>query len=270
MALLDEYEKVLTITKPERRQKEQCVQDFLEENSELLPTPFLQNHKLHFDIIVSKFPLGNTYITDYVYITKSSYEWDIVLVELEDPDKLYFSDKNLTDSDPSHKLHEAINQVLSWQAYIRDHKAEIVNTLKPLLKPVKMREENPINFKYVLIYGRSENRDCSPKRKEMINLLSESNKIQIISYDTIKHIYESQRIHNKKIILSLQQNHYIVKKMDCEPRFFSDITPSELIIPTDDIEKLKSKGYQMDDWLKGKPLSYNGKRTGDEILDALK
>jgi hypothetical protein len=85
--LITEFTQLLDSPPPSGRQKEQVVQDFLENHSVLIPTPNRLNHQLHFDVIVSKFPLSTELITDYVYLTKSSDTWRVTFVELEMPDK---------------------------------------------------------------------------------------------------------------------------------------------------------------------------------------
>lgn len=256
MALLEEYETVLT-TKPPRGQKEQKVQDFLEEHSELLPTPVKLNHQLHFNCVISKYPIG-PYITDYVYLTKSSNEWKIVLVELEDPKKLYFSATNLKSTIFTAEFNAALQQVKDWQIYINENKEAIIKKLYVLLKPETMRN-NPINFEYILIYGRSSNRDASNERKKRIDMWKTDNHIEIYSYDTIRHIYEHDRYPRKKLILSPKQEIFSIKMLDDEPTIFADISASELEISNEYIEELKKKGYQMDEWLKGHNLCVNHK-----------
>ncbi len=258
-ALLNAYESVLT-TKPEKGQKEQNVQNFLEEHSELLPTPILLNHQLHFNIIVSKFPLGNEYVTDYVYITKSSSSWKIVLVELEDPNKNYFSPSDPTNSTTTGVFNSALQQVLDWQAYIKNHAEQVKDQLSPLIKPDVM-SKNPCDFEYVLIYGRSKNKNSSKNRIEKIKVISDNNKISILSFDTVKHDYQNNPYHKKKIILSLTQNHFKIKRMDCLPEFLSDITSSTLIIPQEFEKILIKNGYDIPAWKKGKLLSIDGKHA---------
>ena len=268
MALLDEYEEVLT-TKPLKGQKEQNVQNFLEEHSELLPTPNLRNHQLHFNCVISKYPIG-PYITDYVYITKSSNEWKIVLVELEDPNKLYFSDKDLKSTIFTATFNAALQQVKDWQIYVSENKETIIRKLYPLIKPESMRD-NPINFEYLLIYGRSDNRDASKERKKRIDMWKKDNHIEIYSYDTIRHDYENDRFPRKKLILSPLQEIFSIKKLDDEPTIFSDVSASELEIDKEYIEELKKKGYQMDEWLKGRKLCIAHKYVDtSKILEAMK
>ncbi|KAI4451591.1 hypothetical protein C823_006151 [Eubacterium plexicaudatum ASF492] len=63
---------------------ENQIQEFLEENTIFIPMPFLLNHYLHMNCVISKFKLGNEFVTDFAYLTKSSDYWEFVLVELED------------------------------------------------------------------------------------------------------------------------------------------------------------------------------------------
>jgi hypothetical protein len=257
MNLIDDYDAILGKKPPKGRQKEQVVQDFLEEHSELLPTPILLNHKLHFDIVISKMPIGTSYKSDYAYLTKSSSKWNIVFVELEKPEKSIFS-SNPTNSDFSNVFYKAIQQVRDWAIYIQDHKKEVVESFKVFLKPLKMCE-NPIEFKYVLIYGRSTERDKSPERIKQIHQIECETGFKIITYDTIKHDYES--IRNKKIIVSPSQSIFKVKSMQSNPMFFADISASELEFSKEQIESLKKEKYDMDSWQKGEPLKVNNKRT---------
>ena len=62
---------------------ENQIQEFLEENTIFIPMPFLLNHYLHMNCVISKFKLGNEFVTDFAYLTKSSDYWEFVLVELE-------------------------------------------------------------------------------------------------------------------------------------------------------------------------------------------
>lgn len=56
----------------------------------LIPTPHMLNHQLHYNFFISKLPLGQKYKTDFVYLTKSSDSWWIVLMELENQHKKMF------------------------------------------------------------------------------------------------------------------------------------------------------------------------------------
>ena len=70
---------------------ENQIQEFLEENTIFIPMPFLLNHYLHMNCVISKFKLGNEFVTDFAYLTKSSDYWEFVLVEFEDAKKKIFT-----------------------------------------------------------------------------------------------------------------------------------------------------------------------------------
>jgi len=94
------------------------IQDFLETHSELIPTPWLLNHALHLEVVISKFPLGTGLVTDFAYLTKSSVAWDLCLVEIEDPKKKIFTTDQkrvVFNSD----FTRAKGQVDSWKCFLR-------------------------------------------------------------------------------------------------------------------------------------------------------
>ncbi len=150
-ALVAAFKNVLNNPPPAGRQKEQVVQDYLEQHTELIPTPNRLNHHLHFQSVVSKFPLGTELTTDYLYITKSSDTWRITLVELESPDKSIFT-ADTRKTTTSAEFNAALNQVRSWKHFLADNKDEVLRRLEPLLRPVNMRC-NPVEFHYQLIIG---------------------------------------------------------------------------------------------------------------------
>lgn len=76
--LLEQYFDVIE----KKSNTENQIQEFLEENTIFIPMPFLLNHHLHMNCVISKFKLGNEFVTDFAYLTKSSDYWEFVLVEL--------------------------------------------------------------------------------------------------------------------------------------------------------------------------------------------
>ena len=51
---------------------ENQIQEFLEENTIFIPMPFLLNHYLHMNCVISKFKLGNEFVTDFAYLTSNT------------------------------------------------------------------------------------------------------------------------------------------------------------------------------------------------------
>lgn len=98
---------------------ENQIQEFLEENTIFIPMPFLLNHYLHMNCVISKFKLGNEFVTDFAYLTKSSDYWEFVLVELEDAKKKIFTNDKENIYFHS-EFNHAYDQITSWKAFFLD------------------------------------------------------------------------------------------------------------------------------------------------------
>ncbi|WP_240478028.1 MULTISPECIES: Shedu immune nuclease family protein [Pseudomonas] len=232
------------------------IQSFLENRSELIPTPHRLNHQLHLKAIISKFPLGNRFITDYVYITKSSDCWRIVFVELEIPDKAIFT-KSSNQVNATSKFNEALNQIRSWQAYLVEHRQEVISQLEPLMVPPNMRRK-PVEFFYELVYGRSSDKNTEEKHRH-IKLLSDQSNIKIMTYDTLISYYENDLVF-KKDIMCFKQGKYHYKNLVTKPEHvFSHIGPGDLELTNAQKEVLRNDGYEIDKWCSGEMLTRNFK-----------
>lgn len=275
-ALSKKLETVLVNRSPPGRQKEQVVQEFLETHSELIPTPNLLNHNLHFESVISKFPLGTEFVTDYVYLTKSSDRWRITLVELESPEKLLFT-KNIKNATTTAVFNAALDQVRSWKEYLVDNKDEVLRRLEPMLRPANMRG-NPVEFDFQLIIGRSANKNLTPERKKRYHGLIKETGINILTYDQVKEYYENNYPY-KKLILRLTGAQYAFKHMHFEPKqMLGYIGPDRLALSQAEMDRLRTAGYEIDKWSKGDLLTfdtkyaestYKQKLQGGTLLDIL-
>ncbi len=237
---------------------ENQIQNFLEENTIFIPMPFLLNHHLHMNCVVSKFPLGNEFVTDFAYLTKSSDYWELVLIELEDPKKKIFTNNKENiyfHSDFNH----AYDQIMSWKAYVSKNREGILHQIDKLRVPLN---ENSVRFKYVLVIGRNFEKDNSEKRRAMFAEKSD-NDIRVMTYDSLVSQCESVSYDGEKIILSVwKEQGFKIKKLPKQEIFtslFAFLKPEYLQISKSDIEILKEQDYQMDIWLSGRALSYNDK-----------
>jgi len=252
---------ILESPPPAGKKKELVVHDFIERNSELIPTPNLLNHHLHFEVVVSKFPLDTSLETDYVYLTKSSDTWRVTFVELEVPDKKLFTN-NKKQIDTSSDFNKAIAQVRSWKVFVEDNKDEVMRRLEPIFYPVTMRR-NPVEFNYQLIIGRSEEKNGSPERIKILNRLRKETEIDIMTYDTLLNYYKNSERY-KKDILSLSKNKMKFKHIHTDSTMlFSYVSKDDFILTSEQKEYFKSKGYEIEEWEKGKSLAVNGKHTMD-------
>ncbi|MGE6246870.1 Shedu immune nuclease family protein [Psychrobacter proteolyticus] len=250
---------ILESPAPEGKKKELVVHEFIERNPELIPTPNLLNHHLHFGVVVSKFPLDTSLETDYVYLTKSSDTWKVTFVELEVPDKKMFTN-NKKQVDTSSDFNKAIAQVRSWQVFIEENKLEVMRRLNPIFYPIVMRR-NPVEFDYQLIIGRSDEKNESPERIKILNRLRKETGINIMTYDTLLNYYRNSERY-KKDILSLSKNKMKFKYIHTNSTMlFSYVSKDEFILTSNQKESFKLKGYEIDEWEQGKSLAVNGKQT---------
>src|SRR3989440_13023983 len=92
---------------------EQAYQDFIEKNTALVPREFIQNHGVHLDVVFRKLSLAADYTTDFFYLSKSSVDWNCILIEIEKPQSKYFKDDASTNFHPD--FHTALEQINRWR-----------------------------------------------------------------------------------------------------------------------------------------------------------
>lgn len=256
-ALITKYLQTLDAAAPPGRQKEQVVQEFLESNTELIPTPNRLNHHLHFRSIISKFPLSTALITDYAYLTKSSDSWRVTLVELESPDKDIFNRSTKVVAKSS-AFNAAIDQVRSWQQHMKKSEPEVHARLQPLLQPLGMRG-NPIEYHYQLIYGRSANKNLTSQRKQEFQSIQQDLGISILTFDQLVSWYQNDLVF-KKSILRVARQGYEFKAMGAGPSsILAYLGPGELFLSDAQTKALETEGYDMDAWRRGELLVFNDK-----------
>ena len=255
--LIAVFKTLLESAPPAGKQKEQVIQDFLEEHTELIPTPNLLNHHLHMNSIVTKFRLSTAITTDYLYITKSSDSWRITLVELESSDKDIFT-KNTKTSTHTAEFNAAVSQVVNWKIFLDKNKQEAIRPLKPLLTPTPL---DRIEFHYQLIIGRSANKNLSDNRKELFQYAAKTNNIDILTYDSLMSYYENFGPYKKNVLHSLKE-HFGFKRLHVMPKgIFAYLGPGQFFLSSDDEAMLKDAGYEIDKWKKGDPLIFNDKHA---------
>jgi hypothetical protein len=167
----------------DKEEKEQVYQDFLERNTALIPREFIQNHGLHFDLVLRKMSLASDFTPDFFYMAKSSADWNLVFVEIEKPQSRYFKNaKNELHPD----FLAGLDQIARWRAWF-DSSANragfIDGTIDPIRVPATMRR-NPCHIKYVLVHGRRSEFEGSDIRRGLIRA-REAEDFKILSYDSL-------------------------------------------------------------------------------------
>ena len=187
---VSQYKELLRrVSAKDKTVNESTMQNFLETHTAFMPVPFKLNHQLHFNSFISKFPVG-PWFTDVAYLTKSTVEWWLVLMELENPHKKLF--KGSPDhADFTSDYMQAKQQIDDWKIWIEEHRNEVIDSLQRILVPLQMKK-NRISFKYVLIMGRRNELEQSEARRKAIAQKNEDG-LKIITYDTILSDYERKR-----------------------------------------------------------------------------
>ncbi|EPM7999745.1 DUF4263 domain-containing protein [Vibrio parahaemolyticus] len=205
---------------------EQVYQEFLEQNSALIPREFIQNHGLHFDLVMRKMSLAKDYTPDFFYMSKSSADWNLVLVEIEKPQSKYFKNEK-------HDLHgdflAGLDQIARWRAWFDNssNKDAFINgTIDPIRVPSSMRR-NPCHIKYVLVHGRRSEFEGNDIKKGLIRA-RETDDFKIMSYDSLveslhtkDHLYVGVR---KNEVFEIRSPHFAGENI------FSWVDPSYLKI----------------------------------------
>lgn len=240
------------------KKNENEIQRYLEANTELIPTPIILNHSLHFNVMYSKFELDNLK-SDFLYITKSSAHWNVVLIELEDSNKKIFTN-SLEQIHFSSEFNNSIDQISGWKSEIEKGKEKVVQGIECLLGNGTMRK-NPIIFKYVLIIGRTE-KTYSDRHFQLLSQKSRESDITIMTYDSIiSYIQEAPYIY-KKILISKWLQGIKIKFADSTfTTMFAYINPSYLKLEDPERQKFIDEGYEIEKWENGEMLSFNLKFT---------
>lgn len=231
----DDFAKLLDEAHPE-----QMYQKFMEDQTILIPREFVQNHGVHFDLVFRKLSLAKDYAPDFFYLSKSSADWNLVLVEIEKPQSRYFKDQ-------SNNLHPdflaGLDQIARWRAWF-DNPANLSGFIDGTIASVRVPEamrRNKCHIKYVLVHGRREEFEGNEIRRSLIRA-READDFHIISFDSLL-----ESLHTKSpLYLCIRKNEHveIVSKEFIDDSVFVWMDPSQLKITDelrDHIGKSKSQ-----------------------------
>jgi len=231
----------------------QC-QQYLERHSELLYLPFMLNHHLHLGAVISKLPLDTSLVTDFAYLTKSSAEWYLVLIELESPSKRLFRHARGRVV-PTAYLSDSIAQIQSWQEFLRENSRGLLERIRPLLLGMA---HNPISFKYVLVIGRrNELKASEPARRRLANLNKAD--VHICTYDSLASAFkEHPSGRTRPLVLRYRGGKYAALH-DPDPvslgYLLDSVGPANVSLTSTQRKRLAEDGYPVDRWLRGeRPL----------------
>ena len=239
---------------------ENAIQAFLEANTMFMPTPDILNHRVHMNSVIAKFPIGER-STDYAYLTKSSIEWRLVLVELEDSSKPIFK-KSSKNAALSTEFNDAVAQIDVWRDYVHQHPDRLRDKLRPLMVLVPMARHR-LSVRYVLVIGRSAEFEHDDARKLRLANYGAERDLTIMTYDTIRR--EVAAGHNKpKAVLRANSRGYRLQSAEAMPTImFAHMKPAELELSDVAEAALRAESYDIDAWKRNEPLVFNDKWTRD-------
>lgn len=263
---VDEYEMLLNkVDLKDKSINENDMQTFLEKHTAFIPTPFFQNHQLHFNCFISKFPIG-PWISDIAYLTHSTIGWYVVLMELENPHKKIFKG-SIDHAEFTSDFTQAKQQISDWKIYIDEYKADVLESLKRLRKPLT---GNKVSFKYVIVMGRRKELANSESRRRTLAELEKEN-LKVLTYDTILSDYKRfRRTPSESIVITLyNKDKFKVKYLPnnlsraskISTSMFSYMSCEDILLTDEQINKLQEDGYKIGSWQQGDLLVLNKKNT---------
>lgn len=257
--IIEIFENILN----DKTKNENDIQSFLESNTKLISTPFLLNHHLHYNVIITKLKISDSLISDFAYLTKSSDFWNLVLVEIEDPKKRIFTSNN-EQINFTADFNHAYDQISDWKAYIDQYPEEILKRIEPLTSG--SLRKNPIRFKYVLIYGRSEEK-LGDERRTRRFALKNTEDTRVMTFDSLISAFKSSPYHYEKMIISQWREGYKVNSVptNLSSSIFAYLHHSQLKLEREHKDILIKQGYEIEKWEKGEPLVVNHKYTKDYL-----
>jgi hypothetical protein len=256
---------------------EVSLKPFFEAYPAAIPTRAWQlNHYVHFDFVFPQYPIGDRFQSDFVYLTKSSAEWWCVLVEIESPKARLFQD-NAKSIKKHSDLNSALDQIQDWRIYLEKHKADFLDGLAPILRPLKVAR-NPISFKYTLVIGRSMEFENNPARAERYSSLNKSLDCRVWTYDAVasdlEYTYIESRtrnclprpLHDLNLLARSGTRFRFKHYVPSSSQFFMYFSPNELELDPSQLSQAEEAGILTSDWLAGKKLTNSGTQMGGKSV----
>ncbi len=230
--------------------KESSYQKFLEDHPEFLVEPFLLNHQLHFGAVISQFRLDTTLTADFCYLTKSTGNWWLVLIEIERPDIPLFRNNKLQLT-PTAEFSERFAQIQAWRDAAADRPQEIIRQVSAIRKPL---EDGPVEFKYVLVIGRDPTKQSKAIR-DRFNQMNGTD-LRILTFDTLLRNYKEGRGRACNV-LTLNKGKIRFKNLHLKPKNMLAYVPStDLLLSAQDKHRLRRWGISVNAWERGEPESF--------------
>jgi hypothetical protein len=210
----------------DRKDVEQVYQDYIERNTLLVPREFVQNHGVHFSMVLRKVPFGADFKSDLFYLSKSSDDWNAVFIELEKPQSRFFKDGGNAFHPDFVQALQQINQWKAWFLEDGNHKGFLTGTINAIRLPAVMAR-NPTYNKYVLVFGRRSEYKGNDQRRMLIKS-QETDDFKIITYDSLVEGLNQKR----GLFTAARHNDHIRILSDelVDDQIFSWVDPSQVSV----------------------------------------
>lgn len=269
LAIGDTIEAVAALTAllAKVRDAEGPYQALLEEKSELVPVLDLLNHDVQWNSVLSKFSITSDREVDLAIVTKSTDAWRGIFIELEHPGKTLFIDTPHPDFH-SH-TRQAIAQVQHWKTAIDKDPPAVRERFRPLMHMGGRWDTNPIDFRYVLIIGRSPAGGYSEAQANLVHRLAEESQIRLMTWDSVvRHATASKRW--RLNVLAHNKGGFRVKRAQGGTNLFGHFYQDQIHVDDEAEKWFKAQGYDIDSWRAGKLLTLNQKLPlGDDPIKAI-
>lgn len=238
---------------------EMSIKPYLDAHPTLIPTPWMLNHQLHFDLILPQFSISAGLKTDYVYLTKSSTSWWCVLVEFESPSGRFFTGGTSVKAHAD--LNAGLSQIDNWRDYLRKNQDAFLSQLDPIRHPISF---NPVQFRYVLVMGRRSEFENSPTKVARYSDYETGTRhpdVRVLTYDAVASEFEYNRP-SPRHTMKRSGNKFVFevyKPPKHGERLWSYMTRDHLKLSPAQIAVARDSGVRIDDWLKGTRLSNWGR-----------
>ncbi|MGO9014390.1 MAG: Shedu anti-phage system protein SduA domain-containing protein [Dissulfurispiraceae bacterium] len=162
--------------------KECKVQKYLERFPYFLPGLYDYHNGPRRGVIISKFPFGNDYESDFAFVTLNSMMLQFTFVEIERHRKKIFNRNSSFTQDFNHSLQ----QIRDWKLWGEKNIEILLSMCADLFQGYNIKNDHK-TVRCYLVYGRRDEVESSQLRKEKWSTVAISNEKSIVvsTYDRL-------------------------------------------------------------------------------------
>ena len=128
--------------------------------------------------VIRKLPIGNNFVSDFVYVNPQSGRTRLYLVEIESSTKSIFN----KDDSFTAEFYKALQQIKDWVRFCNNNQQAIRDILEPLRQTSGDQISSYI-ARGILIYGRRAELNSVKRKERWESVLSPEDALEIRTYD---------------------------------------------------------------------------------------